>query len=29
MQSLMVFSGRANMKPFAEVKDALEWLIKS
>ncbi|MBN2108098.1 MAG: hypothetical protein JW832_11795 [Deltaproteobacteria bacterium] len=28
MQSLMVFSGRTNMKPFAEVKDALEWLIK-
>ena len=29
MQSLMVFSGRTNMKPFAEVKDALEWLIKA
>ena len=29
MQSLMVFSGRTNMKPFADVKDALEWLIKS
>jgi hypothetical protein len=27
MQSLMVFSGRTNMKPFAEVKEALEWLI--
>ena len=29
MQSLMVFSGRTNMKPFLEVKDALEWLIKA
>jgi hypothetical protein len=28
MQSLIVFSGRTNMKPFAEVKDALEWLIR-
>ena len=28
VQSMMVFSGRTNMKPFSEVKEALEWLIR-
>ena len=28
LQSMMIFSGRTNMKPFAEVQDALEWLIR-
>jgi hypothetical protein len=29
LNSIIAFSGRTNMKPFAEVKDALEWLIKA
>jgi hypothetical protein len=28
LNSIITFSGRTNMKPFLEVKDALEWLIK-
>jgi hypothetical protein len=28
LQSMIVFSGRTNMKPFLEAKDALEWLIR-
>ncbi|MBN2107819.1 MAG: hypothetical protein JW832_10370 [Deltaproteobacteria bacterium] len=28
MQSMIIFSGRTNMKPFPDAKDALAWLIK-